>query len=167
MRQLVGSLVKFLQCVWRCVYRASYCNVLMTNEVHSSYNQFYSTVLCLLLHVSNESSRSSSGAQHNILYYTVHSVQSCCRWLCLFLRQSVHLFKRHLISNQLSVSCIRWTRQIKEFTDLWKWMYVYCNMRFRVSGASLRSWKTLLRKGCDRLDASPAPKNKSFSRSRR
>ena len=34
------------------------------------------------LHVSNESSRSSSGAQHNILYYThslVQSVQSCCK----------------------------------------------------------------------------------------
>ena len=26
--------------MWRCVYRASYCNVLMTNEMHSSYNQF-------------------------------------------------------------------------------------------------------------------------------
>jgi hypothetical protein len=34
--------------IWRCVYRASYCNVLMTNEMHNSYNQFYSTVFCLL-----------------------------------------------------------------------------------------------------------------------
>ena len=24
----------------RCMYRASYCNVLMTNEMHNSYNQF-------------------------------------------------------------------------------------------------------------------------------
>ena len=31
-----------------CVYRASYCNVLMTNEMHNSYNQFYSTFFCLL-----------------------------------------------------------------------------------------------------------------------
>ena len=29
------------------------------------------------LHVSNETSRSSSGEQHNALYYTVQSVQSC------------------------------------------------------------------------------------------
>ena len=34
--------------LWRCVYRASYCNVLMTNEMHSPYNQFYSTIFCLL-----------------------------------------------------------------------------------------------------------------------
>ena len=35
--------------MWRCVNRASYCNVLMTNEMHNSYNQFfYSTVFCLL-----------------------------------------------------------------------------------------------------------------------
>ena len=30
------------------MYRASYCNVLMTNEMHNSYKQFYSTVFCLL-----------------------------------------------------------------------------------------------------------------------
>ena len=47
------------------------CNVLMTNEVHNSYNQFLFHSLLSALHVSNESSRSSSGAQHNILYYTV------------------------------------------------------------------------------------------------
>ena len=55
----------------RCVYRASYCSVLMNNEMHSSYNQFYSTVFLSALHVSNKSSRSSSAARHNILYYTV------------------------------------------------------------------------------------------------
>ena len=36
------------------------------------YNQFYSTVF--VLHVSNESSRSSSGARHNILYYTIGTI---------------------------------------------------------------------------------------------
>ena len=30
------------------MYRASYCNVLMTKEMHSSYNQFYSAIFCLL-----------------------------------------------------------------------------------------------------------------------
>ena len=30
------------------MYRASYCNVLMTNEMHNSYNQFYSSFFCLL-----------------------------------------------------------------------------------------------------------------------
>ena len=33
-----------LQSTSACVYRASYCNVLITNEMHSSYNQFYSTI---------------------------------------------------------------------------------------------------------------------------
>ena len=27
--------------IWSCVYRASYCNVLITNEMHNSYNQFF------------------------------------------------------------------------------------------------------------------------------
>ena len=53
------------------MYRASYCNVLINNEMHNYYNQFYSTVFLSALHVSNESSRSSSAARHNILYYTV------------------------------------------------------------------------------------------------
>ena len=26
---------------WRCMYRASYCDVLMANEMHNSYNQFF------------------------------------------------------------------------------------------------------------------------------
>ena len=43
----------------------------MTNEMHNSYNQFYFTVFLSALHVSNESSLSSSGARLNILYYTV------------------------------------------------------------------------------------------------
>ena len=46
------------------------CDVLMTDEMHNSYNQFHSSFLSAL-HVSNESSHSSSGAWHNILYYTV------------------------------------------------------------------------------------------------
>ena len=46
-------------------------NVLMTNEMLSSYNQFLFHSFLSALHVSNESSRSSSAARHNILYYTV------------------------------------------------------------------------------------------------
>ena len=57
--------------MWRCVYRASYCNVLMTNGMHSSYNQFLFHSFLSALRVSNESSRSPSWARHNILYYTV------------------------------------------------------------------------------------------------
>ena len=46
--------------------------MLITNEPHSSNNQFfYSTVLLSAPLVSKESSRSSLGAPHNILYYTV------------------------------------------------------------------------------------------------
>ena len=43
----------------------------MANEMHNSYNQFSFHSFLSALHVSNESSRSSSGARHNILYYTV------------------------------------------------------------------------------------------------
>ena len=44
----------------------------------NSYNQFFIPQFFLsALRVSNESSRSSSGVRHNILYYTVQSVQSC------------------------------------------------------------------------------------------
>ena len=43
----------------------------MTNEMHNYYNQFLFHSFLSALHVSNESSRSSSGARHNILYYTV------------------------------------------------------------------------------------------------
>ena len=50
--------------------------VLITNEMHNSYDKFLFHSVLSALHVSNESSRSSSGAQHNILYYTVQSVQS-------------------------------------------------------------------------------------------
>ena len=47
-------------------------DVLMTNDKHRSYNQFlYHSSFLSALHVSNESSRSSSAARHNILYYTV------------------------------------------------------------------------------------------------
>ena len=45
--------------------------VLMNNEMHNSYNQFLFHSFLSALHVSKESSRSSSGARHNILYYTV------------------------------------------------------------------------------------------------
>jgi hypothetical protein len=52
-------------------------NVLMTKEMHNSYNQFLFHRFLSALHVSNKSSRSSSGALHNVLYYTVQSVQLC------------------------------------------------------------------------------------------
>ena len=52
-------------------------NVLMTNEMHNSYNQFLFHNFLSALHVSNESNHSSSGPRSNILYYTVQSVQSC------------------------------------------------------------------------------------------
>jgi hypothetical protein len=57
--------------IWRCVYRASYRNVLMTNKMHNSYNQFLFHSFLSALHVSNESSRSSSGARRNIIYLQV------------------------------------------------------------------------------------------------
>ena len=47
----VGNLTDFTRRfwnIWRCVYRASYCNVLMTNEMHNSYNQFLFHSFCLL-----------------------------------------------------------------------------------------------------------------------
>ena len=39
--------------------------------MHNSYNQFLFHSFLSAVHVSNESSRSSAGARHNILYYTV------------------------------------------------------------------------------------------------
>ena len=56
------------------MYRASYCNVLMTNEMHNSYNQFLFHSFLSALHISKESSLSSSGARHNILYYTAGTI---------------------------------------------------------------------------------------------
>ena len=53
--------------------------MLVTNEMHNSYNQSLFNCFLSALHVSNESSRSSSGVRHNIRYYTVQSVQSCCQ----------------------------------------------------------------------------------------
>ena len=47
--------------------------------MHNSYNQFLFHSFLSAVHVSNESSRSSSRARHNILYYTVQLVQSCRR----------------------------------------------------------------------------------------
>ena len=51
--------------------------VLMNKETHKSYNQFLFHSFLSALHVSKESSGSSSGARHNILYYRVQSVQTC------------------------------------------------------------------------------------------
>ena len=49
------------------MYRASCCK-----EMHNSYNKFLFRTFLSALHVSNESSPSSSGARHNILHYTVY-----------------------------------------------------------------------------------------------
>ena len=52
--------------------------------MHNSYNQFLFHSFLSVLHVSKESSRSSSGARYNILYYTVwynlynHAGESSC-----------------------------------------------------------------------------------------
>ena len=51
----------------------------MTNEMHNSYTQFLFHIFVSALHVSKESSRSLSGAQNDVLYYTVQWVQSCRR----------------------------------------------------------------------------------------
>ena len=61
--------------------------VLMTNEMHNSYNKFSFHSFMSAAHVSNKSSRSSSGARYNILYYTVQSVQSCCNTARLYKSQ--------------------------------------------------------------------------------
>ena len=55
-------------------------NVLMKKEMYVSYNKFLFHSFLSALHISNESSRSSSGARHNTLYYPVQSVESC-RWV--------------------------------------------------------------------------------------
>ena len=48
------------------MYKIPVRNVLMTNEMYNSYNQFLFHIFLSDLHVSNESSRSSSGALHNV-----------------------------------------------------------------------------------------------------
>ena len=60
-------------CTKKCTSQTSACStrVFMTNEMHNSYNHFLFHSFLSALHVSKESSRSSSEARHNILYYTV------------------------------------------------------------------------------------------------
>ena len=67
-----------------------YYNVLVPNQMHSSYNQFLFDNFLSALHVSNESSRSSSGARHNIVYYTVwynryNRYNRAVTFLCLYI----------------------------------------------------------------------------------
>ena len=53
--------------------KVTHSNVLMTNEMHNSYNQFlFRNFFLSVLHVSKEASRSSSGARHNVLCSTVY-----------------------------------------------------------------------------------------------
>ena len=66
-----------LTCLYICLVHATVFmnknkyNVLITSEMHDSFNQLLFLSFLSALHVSNESSRSSSAARHNILYYTV------------------------------------------------------------------------------------------------
>ena len=59
------------------IYCITQYNVLMTNEMYNSYNQFLFHSFLSALHVSKESRHSSSGARHNILYYTVRYICTC------------------------------------------------------------------------------------------
>ena len=70
----------------------------MTSEIHNSYNQFLILHFLSALHVSNETSRSSSGVRHNILYYTVQtvqSVQSCYQASLAAIKQKELINKKH------------------------------------------------------------------------
>ena len=76
------NLNKFSNTQFEFSLKSSTYSVLKTNEMHNSCNQFLFHSFLSALHVSNKSSRSSSAARHNILYYTVQlvqSVQSCGR----------------------------------------------------------------------------------------
>ena len=66
--------------IWRCVYRASYWNVLMTNEMHNSYNQFYSTVFLCLLYMLR-TNLFVHHQEHCTIYYTciLHSFGTIVR----------------------------------------------------------------------------------------
>ena len=70
---------RFTTCL--CIILSKYsavCNVLMTNEMHNSYNQLLLHSFLSALHISNKTSRSSSGAGHSILYYTVWYNRALC-----------------------------------------------------------------------------------------
>ena len=99
--------------MWRCVYRASYCNVLMTNEMHKFLLSVFLFQFFSALHVSNESSRSSSGARHKLLYYAV--VPNCviqyimpCSWwwTTRFVRKHVEQTKNCGIKTDYKNLCI-------------------------------------------------------------
>ena len=42
------KILKFLSIIWRCVHRVSYCKVLISNELHNSYNKYLFHSFCLL-----------------------------------------------------------------------------------------------------------------------
>ena len=63
---------------YRILRKVNNYTVLMTNAKHNSYNKFLFHSFLSALYFSNESSRSSPGARHNILYYTV--------WYCRYNR---------------------------------------------------------------------------------
>ena len=70
-RSSVCRIYRFFLKIFFAKYSYLPCNVLITNAMNNSCNQFLFHSVLPDLHVSNESSRSSSGERHNILYYTV------------------------------------------------------------------------------------------------
>ena len=69
--------------MWRCVYRASYCNALMTNEMHNSYNQFYSTVFCLLYMFR----------RNLVIHYQEHKIMCCITQFGSVMQACLQAFK--------------------------------------------------------------------------
>ena len=74
-RQTLHSLSRFKCMELHLHFPNSSQNVLMTDEMHILIINFTPQFFLSALHVSNESG-SSSGARHNILYYT-HSILCC------------------------------------------------------------------------------------------
>ena len=53
--------------IWRCVHRASYCNVQTTKEMHSSYKQFFYSTVFSCCTCFERITRSSSGTLPGVL----------------------------------------------------------------------------------------------------
>ena len=93
----------------------------MTNEMHNFYNQFLFHSFLSALHVSNESSRLSSGARHNILYYTVQSVQS--------------------VQSCLQHDCTDWDFMRRNLVDIYRrFEPTYQSAKVKHSNSSWTSW---------------------------
>ena len=71
----------------------------MTNEMHNSYNQFLFHSFLSAVHISNESSRSSSGARHNIPNCVIQYIMPCSWWWTTrFLR---NMYSRQKLWNKI------------------------------------------------------------------